>query len=184
MSKSTIALILVAVLATASAIYSWYKPPQIVTQTQYVPFPEEKIVTKTKKVEVPGPERIITIEKKVIVDKLGLPSWINDDENKQVIANADVPCDNSISGYSMVAILDTKSGEGKIIGKSKPLPFMSLLSEREAGVRYGVSTTNPTQIDVYVKWDFARIGAIRLGAYGEANSNSEAKAMFAVGYGW
>lgn len=176
--------VFIVIVAVVSAVYSWYKPPKLVTQAQYVEVPKERVVTRIKTVTVPGPERVVTIEKEKVVTKLGLPDWVKNDENKQVIANGDLPCDDTISGHSVVAVLDTKTGEGQILAKSKPLPFMSLISEREVGVRYGISTQAPTEIDVYARWDFARLGAMRIGAYGEANSTAEAKVMLQVGYRW
>lgn len=184
MSRLNYITVFIAILAISSAVYSWYRPPQLVTQTEYVEVPKEKIVTKIKTVTVPGPERIVTIEKEKIVEKLGLPDWIKNNPDKQVIGNADVPCDDSISGHSVIAIMDTKTGEGSIIAKSKPLPFMSFANDREIGVRYGVSTQAPTQVDIYARWDFVRIGAMKFGVYGEANSQAEAKAMVQAGYHW
>jgi len=83
---------LVITLALMSALYAWYgernKPP--VSQKVYIPVEQIKEVEKIKRVEVPGPEKIVTIEKKVIVEKLKLPEWFMA-ETEQAIATAVIP---------------------------------------------------------------------------------------------
>jgi hypothetical protein len=72
--------------ATASALYFFYKKPPATNTTTYVNVPQIKEVIKIKRVEVPGPERIVTIEKQTIVEKLGLPEWVRTNADEQAIA--------------------------------------------------------------------------------------------------
>ena len=170
-----------AIILCSSLLFSWYKP-KAGSQGHYVEAPKEKSVEKIKTVTVPGPERIVTIEKEKVIDKLGLPESIKSDPDKQVIANADIPCDENIKGQSVVAILDTKTGESHIVAKPKPLSLIALESRKEIGIRYGIKSTGTPEIDLYGEYDFLRVGALHLGVYGEVNNEAEAKGMVQMRY--
>ncbi len=173
-------LVLLLILATSSALYYWYKAPAAGSGQEYEKPPEIKVVTKIKKVEVPGPERIITIEKQVVVEKLKLPDWFKNDANEQAIATAE------ISPYkgktNAVAVLNTKTGVGQIIAKQEPLPLFGFVNDREIGVRAGVNTDGKPETTVYGKWDFVRVGDVHVGIYGDASSTGQAKVQVGVGY--
>lgn len=180
-----IALFLVALLAVASAIVSWWRANHItpISKTEYVKVPEIKEVVKIKKVEVPGPKVVETIEKKVIVEKLKLPDWVKDDIDQQVIATAEIPPYKGAT--DAVAILNTKTGKSDIIAKQRSLSFFDFVNEKEIGIRYGMNINQDgtkNQAAVYGKWDFVRVGNAYIGGYVEANTGSEAKAMVSVGY--
>ena len=183
MKRMTIMVTILAALALTAAIVSWYRDqhPAVISRTEYVKVPEIKTVTKIKRVMVPVKE-VVTIEKTVIVEKLKLPEEVAKDENKQVISTGEV---TSYEGKTnVVAVLDTKTGESKIIAKQQPLSFIDFENKKEIGLRYGPSVKNGMEADVYGRWDFLRIGGAHLGLYAEANSNSDAKAMISVGYRW
>jgi len=57
----------ILLLVIASVIYAWFKKPAFLTTTEYVKVPEIKEVVKVKRVNVPGPKEIVTIEKPVVV---------------------------------------------------------------------------------------------------------------------
>jgi hypothetical protein len=183
---TTIIKIIIGILAallltaTASALYFWYKKPPTVTQTEYVKVPEIKVVTKIKRIEVPGPERIVTLEKTVIVEKLGLPEWIKTNADEQAIATA------AIEPYrgktNAVALLNTKTGVGQIIAKREPLPLFGFLNEREIGIRAGVNIKAEPITSIYGRYDFARIGNVQIGVYGDASSDGRATVQVGVGY--
>jgi hypothetical protein len=166
------ALFAVIILAGASAVYNWFTPAPNTPVNTWVKPAEPKVVTKIKRVEVPGPERIITIEKQVVVEKLKLPDWIKDDVNKQVIATAEIaPYEGKTNA---AAILDTKTGQSEIIAKQVPLSLFGFENKKELGVRVGYSTDEwEMRSTVFGRWQFARIGNIHLGIYGEANSRGE-----------
>jgi hypothetical protein len=176
-------VIFVLSLATISALYAWYsgrnKPP--VSQIEYIKVPEIKETIKIKKVEVPGPERIITIEKEIVVEKLKLPDWVKTDANKQVIATAEIaPYEGKTNA---AAILDTKTGASEIIAKQVPLSLFGFENKKEIGVRVGYSTDEwEMRSTVFGRWSFARIGNIHLGIYGEANSRGEGIGQLEINY--
>jgi hypothetical protein len=174
---------LVIVLAVASSVYNWYadqnKPA--VSQCAYIPAPQPKIITKIKRVEVPGPERIITIEKEVVVDKLNLPDWVKTDANKQVIAVAEIqPYEGKTNA---AAILDTKTGASEIIAKQIPLSFFGFENKKEIGIRAGYTTDGfAPRSTVFGRWQFLRVGNVHLGIYGEGNSGGEAVGQIELNY--
>jgi hypothetical protein len=184
--KIKVALIIIAALAIGSSVYNWYKPVNPVTTKEYIKVPEEKLVTKIVRVPVPGPKEIITIEKKVIVEKLKLPEWFATNKNEQAIANADLK--PSKGGYSVVGTLNTETGVGNIIAKEKERPFFGFPNEKEIGIRAGVSN-NGTTGDIYGRWQFVRAGKTYLGAYvegsastGTTSNNAVGKAMIDISY--
>ena len=180
-------IFIIAALALISCIYNWYKPANPVTTKEYIRVPEEKQVQVIKRVPVPGPTVIQTIEKPVIVEKLKLPDWFAADKNEQAIANADLQ--PSKGGYSVIGTINTQTGKGGIIAKEKERPFFDFPNEKEIGLRAGI-TNNGMGADIYGKWDFVRAGNAYLGAYVEgsatqwtAGSNTgSGKAMINISY--
>lgn len=179
-SKAIIGILCILLLtATASAVYFWFKKPPVVTQTEYVKVPQIREVVKVKRVEVPGPERIVTLEKEVIVDRLKLPEWVKTNADEQAIATA------AIEPYkgktNAVALLNVKTGIGQIIAKQEPLPLFEFLNEREVGVRAGINIKGEPVTSVYGQYDFVRVGSIKIGAYADADSTGQAKVQVAAG---
>jgi hypothetical protein len=174
-------LTILLILAAASSVYKWYHKSTGSTTT-YVKVPEIKEVIKIQRVTVPGPERIVTIEKTVIVDKLKLPEWIKTDADEQAIATAVI--EPYKGKTNAVGLLNTKTGVGQIVAKQEPLPLFGFVNDKEIGVRYGTSIKNGMETDIYGRWDFVRVGNVNVGVYGEATSYGEAKAMVSVGYKW
>jgi hypothetical protein len=172
-------LALLLIVATASSLYQWYKKPTGSTTT-YVKVPEIKEVIKIKRVSVPGPERIVTIEKKVIVEKLQLPVWIAADADEQAIATAVI--EPYKGNTNAIGLINTKTGVGQIVAKQEPLSMFGFVNDKEIGVRAGYSAKQGQEIDVYARWDFVRVGNVNVGVYGEATSYGEAKAMVSAGY--
>ena len=162
MDKKTITLLVTVGLAVAALLYGWYKPPQTITRTEYVKVPDIRETVKIKRVEIPI-EKIVTIEKIVVVDRLNLPAWIRDDESKQVIATGDFP--STRGGYTAAAIIDTKTGEGQIVAKEKRQPFFAWLNEKEIGGVYGLSTDSPRDWLAYGQWTPGRVGPIHGAIY-------------------
>lgn len=156
-------------IALASAVYAWYvermKPP--VSSVEYIKVPEIKEVIKIKRVEVPI-EKIVTIEKKVIVEKLKLPDWFRDNEAKQAIATAVI---EPYEGRSnAVAVVDTKSGEGEIIVRQEPLGLAGFVNDKRLYAKAGYSTNTEAQVTVGAEWRFFRVGSVKVGAFGEGRA--------------
>lgn len=173
---------IVATLAMLSAIWAWYgernKPP--VSQTVYIPVDQIKEVTKIKRVEVPGPEKIITIEKKVIQEKIKLPDWFMDETEQAIATGVIAPYEGKTN---VVATLNTETGVGNIIAKQTPQPFMSFENKKELGVRAGYTTDGAkAHTSIYGRWNFLRVGNVHLGLYGEANSEGAGIAQIDINY--
>ena len=161
-------IIFLLLLATASAIYAWYKEKNkpVTSQIEYVKVPEIKEVVKIKKVEVPGPERIVTVEKVKIVEKLKLPEWFAENTDEQAIATGEVqPYEGKTN---VVATLNTKTGVGGIIVKQEPLSFAGFVNDKEIYLKGGYTTSREVEITGGGRWLFARVGSIKIGAYAEA----------------
>ena len=173
-------LLILLSMASASALYFWYKKPSTITQTEYVKVPEIKEVIKIKKVEVPGPERIVTIDKEVIVERLHLPDWIKNNPDEQAIASAAIPPYRGTT--NAVALLNTKTGVGQVVARQEPLPLFGFLNEREVGVRAGINIKAEPVTSIYGQWDFVRVGSVKIGVYADADSTGQAKGQVAVGF--
>jgi hypothetical protein len=173
-------LLLVTLIAVSSALYFWLKKPPATNTVEYVNIPEIKEVIKIKRVEIPGPERIVTIEKTVIVEKLKLPDWIANNPDEQALATA------VIAPYkgktNAVALLNTKTGVGQIVAKQEPLPLFGFVNDREVGVRAGVDMKGQPETTIYGSWTFVRVGAVHLSVYGDAGSTGTARAQVGVGF--
>lgn len=153
----------------AAMLFAWYKPPREITRTEYVKVPEIRETVKIKRVEVPV-EKIITLEKTVVVEKLKLPEWIAKDAAKQVVSTADFPPTNG--GYSAACLVDTTTGEGQIVAKEKRPPFFEFLNEKEIGAMVGLSTARARDIRGYGQWTPGRIGIVHGAMYVEGGSDS------------
>jgi hypothetical protein len=160
-------LILLGVLMAISSVKGWYDSVNAPPVNTWIQQPEPKIITRIKRVEVPGPPTIVTLEKKVVVEKLKLPDWIKDDINKQVIADADIQPYEGITNAA--AILDTQTGVGSILQKRMPIPLFGLESKVRVGGRYGFSShDNNLSGEGYASYSFLRIGKIHFAGYTEA----------------
>jgi len=173
-------LLCVLILAIASMVYNWYRPPNTVTTQQYVPVPQIKQVEKLRTVEVPV-EKVVVVEKEKLVEVVKyLPAEIKNDPNKQVTASASLG--STRTGYDVLATIDTKTGVSGIVAKEKPLPLLGFPSDVEAGIRYGLSSQQGQGGSVYGRYRFLRVGNAHLGAYGEASTTPEAKVMLDLSY--
>lgn len=158
-----------ALIAFASMTYAWYvernKPP--VSKVEYIKVPEIKEVVKIKRVEVPV-EKIVTIEKQVLVEKLKLPDWFKQDEHKQAIATAVI--EPYKGKTNTVAVIDTDTGAGEIIVKQEPVSFAGFANDKQFYGKAGYSTNRETQITIGADWKFARLGALNIGIFGEGRA--------------
>jgi hypothetical protein len=159
----------VLLLALMSATYAWYaeknKPPA--SKVEYIKVPEIKEVIKIKRVEVPI-EKIVTIEKQVLVEKIKMPDWFKTDTNKQAIATAVIP---SYEGNSnAIAVIDTSNGIGEIVVKQEELSFAGFTNAKQIYGKVGYSTNQETQVIVGADWRFARVGKIKVGVFGEGRA--------------
>lgn len=164
-------VILFLVLALSSMTYFWYKeknkPVLGKTEYEYLSVPVKPLI-KIKEVEVPGPERVKTIEKEKIVEKVKMPDWFVQNKDEQAIASGEVP---SYEGKtSVIATLNTKTGKGNIIAKQEPLSLVGFINDKEVYGKAGYSTNNETQVTIGAEWKFFRVGKIKVGVFGEGKA--------------
>jgi hypothetical protein len=156
-------------LALSSAIYAWYveknKPP--ISKVEYIKVPEIKEVIKIKRVEVPI-EKIVTIEKQVLIEKIKMPEWFRTDTNKQAIATAVIPAYEG--NTNAVAVVDTQTGAGEIVVKQEELSLVGFTNDKGLYAKAGYSTNSETQITIGAEWKFIRLGKIKVGAFGEGRA--------------
>lgn len=156
-------------IALASATYAWYveknKPP--ISKVEYIKVPEIKEVIKIKRVEIPI-EKIVTIEKQVLIEKIKMPDWFRTDTNKQAIATAVIPAYEG--NTNAVAVVDTQSGVGEIVVKQEELSLVGFANDKQIYTKAGYSTNSETQITIGAEWKFLRLGKIKVGAFGEGRA--------------
>lgn len=168
------ALSLFILLALSSAVYFWYKGNHQtpVSRIEYIKVPEIKETIKIKRIEVPV-EKIVTLEKTVVVEKLKMPDWFKADANKQAIASAVIePYEGKTN---TVAIIDTKTGVGEIIVKQEPLSLMGFTNDKQLYGKAGYSTNSEIQVTVGAEWKFVRVGKIKVGVFGEGRAAFSSK---------
>jgi hypothetical protein len=187
LSLKGVLIVLCCVLAIAcgSMAYFHFKTPVTVNTETYTPAPEIKETVKIKRVEVPGPEKIITIEKEKVVERLKLPDDIGKNPDKQIVATAVVePYEGKTNA---VAVMDTKTGEGSISVKQEPLPTFAFKNEKAIGGRAGYVSDKDgirQQVDFYGHYTFLRVWRVHVGVYGEVNSRPEGKTAVDISYRW
>jgi hypothetical protein len=163
---------LIALIALASALYAWYHPkPSQQGQTEFVevpvPKPYKVISKQTVTVEV-----IKVITKTEIKEKW--PDWFKSDENQQLTAIGIVePYKGKTECASVISL---QTGESRIVTKQLPMPLFGFMNEKELGFRYG------TEVDVFGRWTFLRVGSIYLAGYAQAGSSS--MAQLELSYRW
>jgi hypothetical protein len=175
-----ILLILLAAICLTSIGWNYFKPANPVTPQIWVQPKEVKETVKIQRVAVPGPERIITIDKPVIIEKLKLPDTFKNASTVQAISSASL--EPTKAGYNVIGTIDTKTGIGGMIAKEKERSFLGLPSNLSVGSRYGLITDGRQEAQVYTRYQPLRVGNVYLGLYGEANSRPEGKAMIDLEY--
>jgi hypothetical protein len=175
MKTGMVVMSLIATLAVGSALWSWYNPKVEVIKEYVnvkVPVPYKVISKVTVTVE-----KVVVLEKKVVVTKEVWPDWFTKDETKQLTAIGDVP---AYKGTTRVAsIIDVKTGESQLVQNRLPLPMFSFENEKRIGFRYG-STDKGIEVNFYGDWTFFRIGNMYISGYAEAGNGY--KAMLDASY--
>jgi hypothetical protein len=100
--------------------------------------------------------------------KVQMPAWFKEDSNKQAIATAVI--EPYKGKTNTVAIIDTSTGVGEIIAKQEPLSLMGFVNEKKIYAKAGYSTNAETQVTFGVKWNFARVGGVEIGVFGEGRA--------------
>lgn len=166
-------IIFVLFVALLGSIYGWYREMNkpVTSTVRYVDVEKIKEVEKIKKVNVPGPKEIITIEKKVLVEKEKLPDWFVSDKNEQAIATGVVPPYKGDT--NVIATLNTETGKGNLVTRQVPLSFLRFENERQFYGKIGYSTNSEIQVTLGGQYKFAGIGNIDVGLFVEGRGYFE-----------
>lgn len=179
---------LVVLVAVFSALNGWYRPKFDSTpdkEFRILPGPEYTKYVTTRKVIVNTPITVLDKEELSKARHHGeLSAEIRKDPDLQITATAEV---EPYRGKTVVdCVLDSRTGETRMIAKKQPVPLFGFENEKAVGVAYGMGTKGE-ELDVYGRWNFARIGNLYTGAKVEINSYLEdssidAKAMLTMEY--
>jgi hypothetical protein len=182
--RLTYAVIPLIILVSVSAIWGWFfKAPDIRALPVWNEAQQIKTVTKIKRVSVPGPEKIITIEKEKVVEKLKLPDWIKEDKNLQVIATAEIaPYKGKTDA---ITLMNTQTGASQIQVKQRPLPFAALDNTASVGVAYyPVHSDSLGPVAIEGKYRFGRIMNFNGEIKGDVDSKGNFRAGAGIVYEW
>lgn len=177
--SKTIALLL-GIVACSSAAWNWYHP-RVVPSTSYGSTPPIPAAANLPTQELPV-QRVVVLVKQEAVKALKPPPEITGNPSAQITATAAIP--PSPHGGSAIAYINTSTGRSNIVYKAAPQPLFGFPSDVTTGVRYGVTTNDAYQGQLYAKWDFLRIGKAFLGVYGEVTTRPDAKAMIDASVRW
>lgn len=131
------------------------KPPYDPTPQPVQTAKEQKVVTKyvTKRVMVPGPERIVYLDKNETVNALKMPELLDTPDN--VLAAVTIPCE----GRNVTAVSTlSPEGEGRVVTRMEPQKFLQV--KKEFGARAGIGTSGLLIAEVYLRP--LRIGAVNV----------------------
>jgi hypothetical protein len=162
-------IVLVMSAAAYLLVEDMHKAPSA-PQTQFAPAPQIKEVQSVKTITIPGPTRIVTIDKPVVVHDLKLPDAIAADPDKQTTATAQVENADK-SKVDAISVMDTKTGVTEIETKTEARPWFSFECEKEIGIGGGIGLRGISG-SIYGQISFMRTGNVHYALYGEADSPS------------
>jgi hypothetical protein len=147
-------------MASAGA-YAWYNAEELSRRFYPAPEPEVRIETRTETIE-----KIVYLDKKAAADEELVPDTVLYDPDKEVTAVAIVP--EHKGNTTVVAVIDKDTGITTIDLRQERPKLFALESLKTIGIRCDI-TTECEEIEVYGSWEFLRIGALHLEAYGEVS---------------
>jgi hypothetical protein len=153
-------LVIIVIMASAMA-YAWYSGwgPQ-----RFVPAPEPEVRIETVTETI---EKIVYLDKKAAAKEELVPDTVLYDTSKEITAVAKVP--EHRGETTVVAVIDKDTGVTTLDMRQERPSLFALESLKTIGIRCDV-TTACNELEVYGSWEFLRIGAIHLEAYGEVSS--------------
>lgn len=185
-SYKTLIYVTAVTLLAAWLVWLWYgKQPTASQDWQQAPPAGQ--VAGIPRVDYSAPKKIRVIPKKAASKALDLPQDVAQDDNQQVIATADIA--PAPDGATAVTIMDTTTGESKVLVKAKPRPLFAFLRSGAAGIRYGIDSRGDQQAALFVRQDVLRVGNVHLGLTAEARTvptrgEAEAYGAVEVSYRW
>lgn len=185
-------LILIGLGLTITIVVSWiiwrfYNPPETNQNTVWHDKGEASEVKKDVKETIEGPKTLKVVNKSVAIKRLELPNDVVVDDKKQITATTDVP--KSPYGAKAVSIIDTETGDSKIIVKPNPKPAFQFLNSGAVGVKYGMEFGGSQQLVVYARQDIIRVLDVTLGVTAEvrrsiSKDNTEFAGYIDASYRW
>ena len=167
-------------IALLAILYLWYDHthPKVIYQKEMVEVPVHKEILRVKTVQL-ACVNVVAYDKDKASENLDVPDTVKADESKQITAAGEIgPYEGTTT---VTAVFDTGTGRTSLLSRREPLPFFSLMNDKEVGIRYGY-TSDSIGFDLYGKLTFLRIGRVHTALYVESNSRSDAKAMLQAGY--
>ena len=122
---------------------------------------------------------VVAYNKASASERLDVPDSVKLDIATQIVAAGEIaPYEGTTT---VTAVLNTGTGRTSLLSRREPLPFFSLMNDKEVGIRYGY-TGDGRGFDLYGRLTFLRVGRVYTALYAESNSRREAKAMLQAGY--
>jgi hypothetical protein len=168
--------LVIIVLMASAALYVWYNAESIARR--YVPAPEPEVRIETRTVTLPGP--IVYFDKEAAADEDLVPDTVLYDPDKEITAYTKIP--EHKGDTTVVAVIDKGTGVTTLDMRQERPRLFELESIKTVGIRCDV-TTSCNELEVYGSWEFLRIGAIHLEAYGEISAE-DAFIGFGLEYKW
>lgn len=169
------------VLIVLLVAYIWYdhRNPKVSMQKEMAAVATHGRLRFVKTEPLAECVKVVVYEKSSASERLDVPDSVKLNTAVQVVAAGEIgPYEGTTT---VTAILDTGTGRTSLLSRREPLPFFSLMNEKELGVRYGFSGDG-MGLDVYGSLTFLRMGHVKTALYLEASSAGEAKAMLQAGY--
>jgi hypothetical protein len=196
MGVQRIAIYVIVLLLACSVVYGWFFKPKPQNVIYYTSPPVIRETVRIQKVYVPVGEgtanqgKVQVLDKQAVIKAIPtLPPDVKEDSRQQITSTATItPYEGKTN---VVNVIDTSTGVSRMLAHQEKLPFMSIESDGEIGARIGyvagVSSSPSMGGNVYVKYDFLRVGPIHTGGYAEAgyypmrkDNQAEAKVMIQV----
>jgi hypothetical protein len=172
----TVYLVIIGVLllAGSSAIYAWYHKKGDI-QTVYSP---PNTIEKVKTV-------ILPCKKVQVVEDM--PGFMTKHPQiKDLLVSGDkitgeAELKPSDAGNTIISSIN-EEGKTHFIVIPKQRPLLSFENNKRLGLRVGYDSEVTKTVELFGLWEFARVGNVYTGIYGELNSDKQGKAMLEVSY--
>lgn len=173
--------VVVAATIAAAGLHSCYTRPAPLQSGTYTEAMPERKAADIPRAAVPV-KQVQAYDKAAIKKKLPLLAPELEPTSRQVIANADIPATRG--GASAVTVLDTDTGESRILVREKAPPLVEFVNEGAVGLRYGINEELKKEGTLYGRWNVLRVGRVHVGAYADVTTDSEATAQVSMEYRW
>lgn len=150
------------VIILMSAAYGWYHKDEY-----FKPAPPELIIQTVQEECVP----VVHYVKEKAIKADIVPEYVKTDSSKEVVAVATVP--EHKGDTTIVAVIDKDSGITTLNTKKERPSLFEIEGIKSLGLRCNV-TTACDEVTLYGSYEFLRVGALHMEAYGQINSESQA----------